>query len=104
MKKHLALLALIVFVQSCASFDQKTKTPPIHEDTVSTTSQEIGQEASIMEMTIEGMVCAMGCAAVIEKKLNKTAGIKKTVIEIKLKANKPIFSDIWIISVDQEKL
>lgn len=104
MKKHLTLLALIVFVQSCASFDQKTKTPPIHEDTVSTTSQEIGQEASIMEMTIEGMVCAMGCAAVIEKKLNKTAGITNAKVDFNskkahVKFNREILSSTDIIEV-----
>lgn len=38
-------------------------------------------EVVVMEMTIEGMVCAMGCAAVIEKKLNKTAGITKATVD-----------------------
>ena len=38
-----------------------------------------------MEMTIEGMVCAMGCAAVIEKKLNKTAGITNAKVDFNSK-------------------
>lgn len=48
------------------------------EKTASSTEE---MEAVILEMTIEGMVCAMGCAAVIEKKLNKTTGITKATVD-----------------------
>ena len=36
--------------------------------------------------------------------INKIAGNKKKVIEIKLKAKSPTLFNNWIISVDQEKL
>lgn len=104
MKKYFALFALIVFIPRCSSFDQKTKTPPIHEDVASTTNLEIGQETTIMEMTIEGMVCAMGCAAVIEKKLNKTAGITNAKVDFNskkahVKFNREILSSTDIIEI-----
>jgi mercuric ion binding protein len=38
-----------------------------------------------MAMDIEGMVCAVGCAAVIEKNLNKTAGIKEAKVDFETK-------------------
>ena len=38
-----------------------------------------------MSMDIEGMVCAMGCAAVIEKNLNQTAGIKEAKVDFETK-------------------
>ncbi len=43
------------------------------------------QQAQSMAMSIEGMVCAIGCAAVIEKNLNKTAGIKDAKVNFKTK-------------------
>ena len=39
------------------------------------------QKAQSMAMNIEGMVCAIGCAATIEKNLNQTAGIKKAKVD-----------------------
>jgi Cu+-exporting ATPase len=36
-------------------------------------------------MTIEGMVCAVGCAATIEKNLNKTNGIKLAKVDFETK-------------------
>ncbi len=43
------------------------------------------KEAHQMAMKIEGMVCAMGCAAVIEKKLNQTLGIKEAKVDFETK-------------------
>ena len=34
-----------------------------------------------MEMTIEGMMCAIGCAATIQKKLNATTGITSATVD-----------------------
>ena len=39
------------------------------------------QKAQSMAMNIEGMVCAIGCAATIEKNLNQTAGIKQAKVD-----------------------
>ena len=36
-------------------------------------------------MSIEGMICAVGCAATIEKNLNKTNGIKFAQVDFKTK-------------------
>ena len=38
-----------------------------------------------MAMNIEGMMCAIGCAATIEKNLNKTAGIKLAKVDFETK-------------------
>tara|TARA_X000000950_G_scaffold275143_1_gene361091 strand:- start:381 stop:737 length:357 start_codon:yes stop_codon:yes gene_type:complete len=41
------------------------------------------KKAQPMAMKIEGMVCALGCAASIEKNLNKTTGIKEAKVDFK---------------------
>ena len=38
-----------------------------------------------MAMNIEGMMCAVGCAATIEKNLNKTEGIKSAKVDFETK-------------------
>ena len=72
----LALLQL-----HCTSSAPQTKTPPVQLEVETAASPTEAMETVVMEMTIEGMVCAMGCAAVIEKKLNKTAGITKATVD-----------------------
>tara|TARA_B000000532_G_scaffold211971_1_gene181842 strand:+ start:151 stop:519 length:369 start_codon:yes stop_codon:yes gene_type:complete len=42
-------------------------------------------------MNIEGMTCAIGCAATIEKNLNKTAGVKSAKVNFKTKKATLIF-------------
>tara|TARA_B100000900_G_scaffold96453_1_gene79519 strand:+ start:14939 stop:15307 length:369 start_codon:yes stop_codon:yes gene_type:complete len=42
-------------------------------------------------MNIEGMTCAIGCAATIEKNLNKTAGVKSAIVNFKTKKATLIF-------------
>lgn len=42
-------------------------------------------------MNIEGMTCAIGCAATIEKNLNKTTGVKSAKVNFKTKKATLIF-------------
>lgn len=43
------------------------------------------KEAQPISMEIKGMVCAMGCAAVIQKNLNQTTGIKDAKVDFETK-------------------
>ena len=81
MRKWIPLLVLALLQVHCTSSTPQTKTPPVQLEVEAAASPTEALEAVVMEMTIEGMVCAMGCAAVIEKKLNKTAGITKATVD-----------------------
>lgn len=77
------LLIGLFFFAAC-----KNNTAP--KTVVVKTSVEQEQKATFektqrMAMDIEGMVCAVGCAAVIEKNLNKTAGIKEAKVDFETK-------------------
>ena len=50
------------------------------------------QEAQPMAMSIEGMICSVGCAALIEKNLNKTSGIKEAKVDFETKKATLIFN------------
>ena len=50
------------------------------------------QEAQPMAMSIEGMICAVGCAALIEKPLNQTEGIKAAKVDFETKKATLIFN------------
>ena len=58
------------------------------------------QKAQPMAMNIEGMVCAMGCAALIEKNLNKTEGIKEAKVDFETKKATLIF-DAKVLSPNE---
>lgn len=45
----------------------------------------IFKEAQTISMDIEGMVCATGCAAVIQKNLNQTTGVKDAKVDFETK-------------------
>jgi copper chaperone CopZ len=53
-----------------------------------------------MAMSIEGMVCAVGCAAVIEKNLNQTVGIKEAKVDFETKKATLIF-DAKVLSPNE---
>ena len=61
------------------------------ETTAVDTVEATFQEAQSMAMSIEGMVCTVGCAAVIEKNLNKTEGIKEAKVDFETKKATLIF-------------
>ncbi len=77
MKKILLLTALAgVLFTACG---KKVETPVTTDEPQETASLvEANAEAS---MSIEGMVCAAGCAATIERKLNETEGVAKATVD-----------------------
>ena len=74
--------------------------------TVETSAVEIVEtffhEARSLAMNIEGMVCAMGCAKIIEKNLNQTKGIKEAKVDFETKKATLIF-DANILSAKEVK-
>ena len=91
MKKLLLNLLVFIISISCESKQPPTKTPPQLE----VTKKTVVANAQV-DMTIEGMVCAMGCATVIEKKLNATPGIAKATVDFPTKKAWIEFDDAQI--------
>ena len=93
----LLLIGLFVFT-GCKN---KPTSKNISVETIPIETVEVTfQEAQTMAMSIEGMVCAMGCAAVIEKNLNKTTGIKKAKVDFESKKATLIF-DTKVLSPNE---
>ena len=92
MKRKLLILLTFMIAASCQSKKPETKTPPTQQEEVTTM---VASNATV-SMTIEGMVCAMGCAAVIEKKLNATPGIAKASVDFPSKKALIEFDDTQI--------
>jgi len=74
-------LALLTFIAAC----KNNTTPEVK--TVSHTTNVVNKKALNpdaeyvkAEFNIEGMTCAMGCAATIQKKLAKMDGVKHAVV------------------------
>ena len=91
------LIGLVVFT-SCKN-NPTPKTVTVETTAVETVEAPF-QEAQPMAMSIEGMVCAIGCAAVIEKNLNKTAGIKEAKVDFETKKATLIF-DAKVLSPNE---
>ena len=91
------LIALFVFTD-CKN-NQAPKSVSVEKTAVKTTEAAF-QKAQPMVMNIEGMVCAVGCAALIEKNLNQTLGIKKAKVDFETKKATLIF-DAEILSTDE---
>lgn len=92
MKITLLIFLTLVLGSGCHSKKPKTKTPPAQQEEIRTI---VTSNASV-SMTIEGMVCAMGCAAVIEKQLNSTPGIAKASVDFPSKKALIEFDDTQI--------
>ena len=85
-----AALAQLFF--ACQDQAPATKVPPIA--VASSNVPVVANQA--MEMTIEGMTCAIGCAATIQKKLNATTGISSATVDFATKKALILFDDTQI--------
>lgn len=90
---HLMLLGLCVM--ACQQAPQ-TKTAPVQSAVQSSPQMEEAQtvsleDASTAAMKIDGMMCAMGCAAKIEKNLADTPGILEAKIDFEGAMGKVVF-------------
>lgn len=92
MKRTLLILFTFFLGSSCQSKKSETKTPPSLQEKAS----PVVVSNTTISMTIEGMVCVMGCAAVIEKKLNATPGISKATVDFDSKNALIEFDDAQI--------
>jgi Cu+-exporting ATPase len=84
--KKIILPAFVFVFSGMVSCKNITATPKVIN--IEQTANEKGlvfAEATKLSMSINGMVCAHGCAAVIEKNLNKTTGIKEAKVDFETK-------------------
>lgn len=88
MKKTVFPLLVMCVCFGCADRSPKVKTPPTQKAISSTSTVDKGQAVG---MTIEGMMCAIGCAATIEKKLQTTQGVTSAAVDFDSKLAKITF-------------
>ena len=77
-KNILSLLLIATVAFSCKN-EVKPEVKTVEVDTV----KELDPNATYAkaEFTIDGMTCAIGCAATIEKKIAKMEGVKSSVVD-----------------------
>ena len=99
--KKIQLFSLLIglFVITGCKNNQAPKSVSLEKTAVKTIEAAF-QKAQPMVMNIEGMVCAVGCAALIEKNLNQTAGIKKAKVDFETKKATLIF-DAEVLSTNE---
>ena len=99
--KKIRLFSVLIglFVFNACKNNQDPKTVLVKTTAVKTIETAF-QKAQPMAMSIEGMVCAVGCAALIEKNLNQTAGIKKAKVDFETKKATLIF-DAEVLSTNE---
>ena len=99
--KKIQLFSLLIglFVFTGCKNNQAPKTVTVETTAVKTVEASF-KEARSMAMNIEGMVCAVGCAAVIEKNLNQTVGIKEAKVDFETKKATLIF-DAEVLSPNE---
>ena len=78
----ISFLIAILFFSFIACKNNKTPKNITVETAVETVEASF-KRAQPMAMKIEGMICALGCAASIEKNLNKTNGIREAKVDFK---------------------
>ena len=97
--KLLSLFITFLFFAGCRN-NLVSKTVSLLETGDVETTETALLEAQRIAMSIEGMVCAVGCAAMIEKNLNKTKGIRKAKVDFETKKATLIF-DPKILSANE---
>ena len=75
-----AITMMVAFVMACKN-DAKPEVKTVEIET--TEVKELNPDATYAkaEFTVEGMTCAIGCAATIEKKIAKMEGVKSAKVD-----------------------
>lgn len=80
LRNILAITMMVAFVMACKN-DAKPEVQTV--ETESTEVKALNPDATYAkaEFTVEGMTCAIGCAATIEKKIAKMEGVKSAKVD-----------------------
>lgn len=101
MKNSCFLCFLLITAIACKQKTPSIKTPPAESHmTMIATTEKLQQ----VEMTIEGMMCAIGCAATIEKKLNAVEGVATAKVDFDSKKALIAFDAQQLNSIKIEKI
>ena len=81
--KKIRLFSVLIglFVFTACKNNQDPKTVSVKTTAVNTIETAF-QKAQPMAMSIEGMVCAVGCAALIEKNLNQKLNMRRPQLHL----------------------
>lgn len=99
MKNIIPLFIIASIFTSCFENTPVVKTPPTQQET-----KVVAQVPTKIEMTIEGMMCEMGCAAKIEKKLNTNKAIVTAKVNFESKKAEVIYDQSLINPLDIKAL
>ena len=91
--KYFVLSAMLWGLVSCGNSNPKATDTPSPAPQKETVAKENLEEVTLR---IEGMTCAHGCAATIEKNLNNTDGIQKATVDFD--------NQTAVVSFDKAKL
>jgi len=81
MIKNILMLAVVtVFAFSCKN-EAKAEVKTVEHANDAVAQLDPNATYAKAEFTIEGMTCAMGCAAAIEKKIAKMEGVKSSKVD-----------------------
>lgn len=86
MKKELFVLILLLSLLVACKNGNTDKIVTASVDAATQhMSPEVLQEKAYAKLKIEGMTCAIGCAATIEKNLNQTTGVASATVDFESK-------------------
>lgn len=93
--QNLAILAFLSIGMIACGEKATQETTETESETAQTAQQNdvVQGELAQADFEIEGMACAMGCAAVIEKKLAGLEGVKEAKVDFETKKAEVIFDD-----------
>jgi mercuric ion binding protein len=82
MKKELLVFSLLMsFLTGCKNEPREKIVTVSANATVQNTTPEAIKEKAYAKLSIDGMTCAIGCAATIQKNLNQTAGVASATVD-----------------------
>ncbi|OEK09439.1 heavy metal transporter [Flavivirga aquatica] len=101
--KHILTLVLItIFTFSCKN-EVKPEIKTVEIET--TVKKELDPNATYAkaEFTIDGMTCAVGCAATIQKKISKMEGVKSATVDFDRKLAMVEYNEAKVTPITLEK-
>ena len=83
--KTALVLALVAISFTSCKKEDKTAENTTNTEAAAPKKEIVAENLETASFEIEGMTCAMGCAATIEKKLAETEGVKEAKVDFESK-------------------
>ena len=95
--KNILALVMVTFLVVACKNEKQPEVKTVETEVAAKTEKVLNPDATYIksELTIDGMTCEIGCAKLIQRKIDKMDGVKTVKVDFERKGL-PLFRYFWL--------